>query len=199
MTAKMNRKGVIDDAMGEIKELLKNGVSQSKLEQARSVMLAISDDTALFNFENYPLPAKEDIYRTFLIYQQAEGDYALYVNASWPGQHSIPHDHGESWAIVTAVQGEETHELYTPVDGTTGNHEPLIQWCDTTIVEPGTGVALMPRAIHSISADGSNPLLHLHLYGKGFEYQGMRKSYIESLTAMRQFVLEDVGFIEDVR
>ena len=43
------------------------------------------------------------------------------------------------------------------------------------------------------------PLLHLHLYAKGFEYQGERNEYNLETGEVKCFKLEEVGLIEDAR
>ena len=37
------------------------------------------------------------------MHTEPDGSYALYVNASLPGQRSEPYDHGVAWAIVAAI------------------------------------------------------------------------------------------------
>ena len=120
------------------------------------------------------------------------------MNSGKPGQSSPPHNHGGTWAIVAAVEGEETHRLYVDESQETESDIASIRQVTELIVKPGEAVSMMPDGIHSIHA-GDNPLLHLHLYGKRFSSQSQRNEYDLDSGTVRRFVLEDLGYIEDAR
>lgn len=195
MDVKIERDRAIRDCISEIKKALRMGVTIPALEAAKAQLMALCGRRELFPRSDFPVPDEEEIERTSLIYQDDDGSYALYVNSSRPGQSSRPHDHGGSWALVAAVEGEETHRLYVHDGSDIGG---LRQATELT-VRPGTAVSLMPDGIHAIEAESNEPLLHLHLYGQGFAHQGERREFDPETGQVHRFRLEDLGFIEDAR
>ena len=177
---------------------MKNGVTVASMNKAKEELMNLAAKKNLFENDFLP-PDQGEIYRTFLIYQDDNGEYSLYVNASLPGQESPPHDHGGSWAIVVAVKGEELHRVYKANPDLTEVQSQPIQLANEILVKPGSAISLLPEGIHSIHANSDEPLLHLHLYGKGFEFQGERNEYDLESGAVKRFKLDDISVIEDAR
>lgn len=197
MNAKTARKEVIDKAITEIKESISDGVTIESLNAAKSILMALAERKDLFPRCDFPVPGKEQIYRTFLVHEENDGSFALYVNSSLPGQTSRPHDHGGSWAIIAAVEGEEIHRVYTTDDSSSAPCN--IRQVGEIVVKPGTAISLMPEGIHAIDAESEEPLLHLHLYGMSFQHHTNRKEYDLVANEVKNFVLDDIGLIEDAR
>ena len=195
MNVKARREAAILDCIANIKEVFQEGVTVPALEEAKKHLMALCEERALFPRSDFPVPDEVEIERTSLIYQDNDGSYALYVNSSRPGQTSRPHDHGGSWAIVAAIEGEETHRLYRHDGADIGGLHQVTE----LVVRPGTAVSLLPDGIHAIDAESSEPLLHLHLYGQGFAQQGERREFERETGKVHRFRLEDLGFIEDAR
>ncbi|MEM7254141.1 MAG: cysteine dioxygenase family protein [Pseudomonadota bacterium] len=193
MTIKHQRTEHVAQSIEAIKAILRPGVTLERLHSAKAVLMALCARKTLFPRAEFPVPTPEEIDRTFLIYQEPNGGYALYVNSALTGQRSAPHDHGGSWAIVAAIEGEEIHHLYE------ARPEDRLRELDPVVVKPGTAVALMPQGIHAIQAVAEEPLLHLHLYGAAFEHQTERRVFDLESGTVRRFVLDDVGFVEDAR
>ena len=195
MSVKAERDAAIRGCISNIKQSFREGVTVPALEEAKHHLMKLCEQRALFPRSDFPVPDEVEIERTSLIYQDEDGSYALYVNSSRPGQISPPHDHGGSWALVAAVEGEETHRLYIHDGSDAGG---LRQVTELT-VQPGLAVSLMPDGIHAIEAKSSEPLLHLHLYGLGFPRQGERREFDPKTGQVHRFHLKDLGFIEDAR
>jgi len=192
MDRKAARNMAVTATIAEIKQHFEAGVTIPLIERAKQSLMDLAAQRELFPREDFPLPSDDAMERIFLIHEDADGGYALYVNSGLPGQTTRPHDHGGSWAIVVAVDGEELHRLYVP-DG------DLVRQSGEITVAPGTGVSLLPDGVHSIHAVSDQPLLHLHLYGMGFPHQGERVEYdLEAGEAVR-FKLEDAFEVEDAR
>lgn len=192
MSVERDRMNAIGDLIAEAKAQLFEGVTDKALQGVKAALMRLTEQRHLFTQDDYPLPAEDKIDRNYLIHEEDDGSFALYVNSSRPGQRSRPHNHGGTWAVVAAVSGQETHRLYC--DGADG-----IRLTAEMTVEPGTAVALGPDGIHEIHAESTQPLLHLHLYGLAFRMQGERKEYDLDTGAVHAFVLDDFGFIEDAR
>ena len=198
MDIKSNRDKAIKNTINEIRDIMSGGVSVAQLEAGKLALMELCAKSNLFPRTDFPVPTGGLSERTFLVYEDSNGEYALYVNSGGPGQSAGPHDHGGSWAIIAAIEGEETHRLYVEGGKSVDPNMAIILQVTEIVVKPGTSVSMMPDGIHSINA-GDKPLLHLHLYGMNYPSQMERKAYDIDTGAVRRFVLDDVGFIEDVR
>lgn len=194
MKTKQLRTEAIEHTINQIRAVLDDGVSVERLNQAKALLMALCERTELFARADFPIPAGQ-IDRTCLVHEDANGDYALYVNSSLPGQSSPPHDHGGAWAIIAAVEGEETHRLYRCDPELPERVEQVAE----LTVTPGVAVSMLPDGIHAIEARGTTPLLHLHLYGRSFANQSERRQFDLEAGTVRRFVLTDVGFVADAR
>lgn len=186
---------VVEEALSEIRPLTAGPPSVEMLEAVKDRLNALCDRRDLFTFETFPLDPEGGFERTYLIAADDDGTNALYVNAGRPGQSSRPHDHGPTWAVVCAVEGKETHRVFTKTDNATAPLEHRA----TLTVEPGRGVSLMPGGVHAISADGPGPLLHLHLYGVTFEQQAVREEFDEVSGETLRIRYEGLEDIIDLR
>ena len=179
-----------------IKAVLACGADIENLNKAKALLMELSDRIELFPHADFPIPDAEQGYRVFRLHQDDGGEFALYLVTVCKGATDAPHNHGNSWAIVSAVDGKEHHHLYKRIDdGKTPGASHLEQAGDL-IVERGTALSMLVDGIHSMEGAGDEPCRHLHLYGYGFEYQKGRKEFnLEQGTYVHSH--DDVGFIED--
>jgi predicted metal-dependent enzyme (double-stranded beta helix superfamily) len=146
------------------------GVTRAALAAIKTEMLALSAQEQLFPSSEFPAPpAGEKGANRYLLQENGDHRFALYLNALNPGNETKPHDH-TTWAVVVGVEGQELNKVYRkeanalPVD-----HKIM--------VEPGTGIALMPEDVHSIHTTGARPTRHLHMYGLALEVLDKRMAY----------------------
>ena len=91
------------------------------------------------------------------------------------------------------MEGNERHGLYQETSADT------VELVNEIVVQPGTAVSMLEDGIHSIAAEGNDPLLHLHFYGTAFGRQGLRKEYDLETGLSESMLLEDLDFVEDAR
>ena len=188
------RRQAIKETAEKILSIIGDAPSVARMEQAKPHLMALAARKDLFPAQDFPAPQGETTDRTYLIYDNADGA-ALYAIAAIPGMTYRPHDHGGSWAMIAAVQGQEKHYLYQVDPAAPAT--PVLK--DTLTCEPGTAVSLLPDGIHAIEGVGTEPLLHLHFYGTRFEDQGDRTEYDLAGGRTDVFRIEAFGFIEDKR
>lgn len=193
------RREAINKTLEQVRSAMASGATQSSMDSARSQMLALAARRDLFPRSDFPLPEEGSTERTFLIHEDEDGGYALYVNSGVPGQTYRPHDHGGAWAIVVAVEGDERHRVYRRIDDGSVEGKGEVEVIDEIDVTPGQGICLGEDGIHSIHALGTEPLLHLHLYGKGFGHQSRRTEYDMEAGTTHAFKITRLDFIEDAR
>ena len=190
------RRVAIENTMVNVKQALAQGADVSQLAEARDHLLTLAAQTDLFPEADFELPTGTQVERTIRLAQDEDGSFALYANVACHGQKYLPHDHGQSWAIVVAVKGREKHTMYTRTDDGLTPGIGRLKAAAALIVEPGHGVTLLRGGIHTIETVDDTPLLHLHCYGNGFEFQDARKEY--DLGAGTYVFNNDIGTIEDM-
>lgn len=199
MSVKAARTHAISETLDKIRTEMAEGATDEALSNARAHLIALASQVELFPRSDFPLPEEGKNERTFLIQEDPDGAYALYVNSGLQGQTTRPHDHGEAWAIVVAVEGEERHRVYRRVDDGSVEGKGSVEVIDEIDVRPGEGISLPESGIHSIHALGEEPLLHLHLYGQSFANQSTRTEYDLENGTTHAYKLKRLDFIEDAR
>ena len=153
------------------------GVTRPALDAIKAELLTLAANEALFPAAEFPPPPEgEKGSKRYLLQEDPDGRFALYMLALNPGNDTKPHDH-TTWAVVTAVEGQELNKVYRRVDdgGTPGAAK--LELAREVMVEPGTGIALMPEDIHSIHTHGTASTRHLHCYGLALERLDDRQGF----------------------
>ena len=193
MNIKTKRKAAIRTCVNQARDFLSEGATIDSLNRVKKALMNLCAQSHLFPRSDFPVPDKRQKERCFLIHEDDNGDFALYVNSALPTQTYRPHNHGGSWAVIAAVEGEEKHGLYQEVTPDT------VKLVNEMVVKPGTAVSMLEDGIHSICAQGDQPLLHLHFYGKSFARQGERTEYDLELGIAEHLVMGELDYIEDAR
>lgn len=195
MSIRAQRNHAIDVLVSRSREHVMGGVTVQSITCIKEELIALASHRDLFPRDEFPVPDEQTREEFLLIHEDENLEFALYLNSALPGQYYRPHNHGCSWAVIAAVEGREVHGLYRETA------PGKIRLVNEITVQPGTGISMLEGGIHSISGSGSEPLLHLHFYGKSFLAQGERAEYdmeqgtIEYLT----FSEEDLSYIRDAR
>ena len=154
-----------------------HGVTRPALDQIKTEMLALAADEALFPASEFPPPAPgEKGSKRYLLQEDPDGRFAIYMLALNPGNSTNPHDH-TTWAVVTAVEGQELNRVYRRTDDGAQDGKADLELVREVMVEPGTGIALMPEDIHSIHTEGTSSTRHLHCYGLALEKLDQRQGF----------------------
>lgn len=153
------------------------GVTRPALDAIMAEMMTLAAQESLFPGAEFPPPpAGEKGSKRYLLQEDPDGRFALYMLALNPGNSTKPHDH-TTWAVVTAVEGQELNRVYRRVDDGATPGSAKLEFAREVMVEPGTGIALMPEDIHAISTPGSTTTRHLHCYGLALEKLDTRQGF----------------------
>ncbi len=153
------------------------GVTRPALDAIKAEMLRLAAQEHLFPTATFPPPPSgEKGARRYKLREDADGRFAMYMNALNPGNETRPHDH-TTWAVVVAVEGQELNKVYRRTDDGSREGVAEIVHDHEITVEPGRGIALMPEDIHSIHTTGAMPTRHLHMYGLAIEKLDDRQAY----------------------
>ncbi|MGY8996707.1 MAG: hypothetical protein ACKVH7_09720 [Alphaproteobacteria bacterium] len=192
------RRRLIGEAMAAIRVVMDQGPSVANLDTAKAELIGLASHKDMFTFEDFPLPTDDAMECSYLIHEDDDGEYALYVNAGAPHQYYAPHDHGTAWAVIAGVEGRERHQLYLRrKNGAEG--ESLIVKMGEVMVAAGEAATMQPDGIHEVNAMDGKPLLHLHLYARNFVAQGERRKYEVEQNTAEPFYLDELGSITDAR
>lgn len=169
-----NRAAVIEDFLQEIRVINQSGVDRVALSRIVALLENLAGRRDLFNFQHFPAPVPGQGSTAFRYRLNDDGDTpTLYLNSLLPGKSTLPHNH-ETWAIISAVEGQEINYVYTRHDEGREPGFTTLHLEREVIVQPGTSISFLGDDLHGIKVEGEQATLHFHLYGLPLESLGRR-------------------------
>lgn len=183
MSVSATRHDAVQQSIARMKDAIaRNGLDRSVLTGILAEVRRLADARELWNEEEFPGPDEVSRQARYLIQEDPDHGFALYLNVMLPGRRIPPHNH-TTWACVAGVAGEEHNFVYRRLDDGSAPGHAELELSDLVVVGPESGIALMPDDIHSVEIRGEKPIRHLHMYGRALETLSERLTFdIEAKT-----------------
>lgn len=162
------RRAALDEVVAEIREIEAfRGASRESLSSIKDVLLELAAKRELFPEKDFPSASGEPL--LYLLSEENDHRFALYLSTGLPGRSSPPHNH-TTWAVIVGIDGEEENRIYDRLDDGSVPGKGNVKVCDKFVVKQGTGICFMPDDIHSIHVVSDVPTRNFHMYGKSVEH-----------------------------
>lgn len=152
------------------------GIDRDSLAQVQEVLVDLTARKDLFGPDQFPEPTADKPAAIYLLSEDDDHRYAMYLVCAGPGSAAPPHDH-TTWAVIAGLDGEEENRIWERVDDRSTPGKGEVKEVRHVVLRDGDGIAFMPDDIHSIKAISAGPTRHFHLYGRSFDEQTERVAY----------------------
>jgi len=171
------RRSAVAETVTKVREIEKaQGVTRQALQLIEAELTSLTKQKDLFTPEHFPNPEAGQPAKLYVLSEDADHRFPIYLTCALPGGAVRPHNHG-TWAVVAGLDGCEENHLYDRVEG---GHEPgtaKIALREKLQLRDGDSIALMPDDIHSVATPGDIPRRHFHMYGLSLEHLPKRLAY----------------------
>ena len=137
----------------------------------------------------YRSPTAAERQRRYLITEEPDRSFALYLSVMCRGRRVPPHNH-TTWACIAAVDGCEQNFLYERLDDGSDPGRARLRESAQVRVEPGRSITLMPEDIHAVANLEAPMTRHIHFYGRALEVLDERLIFDLAAGTCKPMVME---------
>jgi predicted metal-dependent enzyme (double-stranded beta helix superfamily) len=170
-----DKKHAVSAFIDTAKKKTAGAVSRQDLDVVLDGLIDIAGHKDWWDAQEYPAPTGEELQARYLIHEEPDSTYALYLNVMKPGKKIVPHNH-TTWACIAAVEGTESNYLYERTDDEKQPGHATLAQKGIKQVGPGDGIALLADDIHAVRIEDAS-IRHLHMYGLALEKLDKRVAF----------------------
>jgi predicted metal-dependent enzyme (double-stranded beta helix superfamily) len=177
MSIAERRQTAVASAIADVKGIIANRpVDRPTAARVLEVLKGLAAQPELWPAADFPAPGEDTRQARYLVTEDPDSTFALYLNTMLPGRKIPPHNH-TTWACIAGIEGEEHNTVYERVDDRSREGHAELRKQEMVVVAAGSGIAMLPDDIHSVDIVGDRPIRHLHLYGRALETLTDRVTY----------------------
>jgi predicted metal-dependent enzyme (double-stranded beta helix superfamily) len=177
MSIAERRQTAVASAIADVKGIIANRpVVRPTAARVLEVLKGLAAQPELWPAADFPAPGEDTRQARYLVTEDPDSTFALYLNTMLPGRKIPPHNH-TTWACIAGIEGEEHNTVYERVDDRSREGHAELRKQEMVVVAAGSGIAMLPDDIHSVDIVGDRPIRHLHLYGRALETLTDRVTY----------------------
>jgi predicted metal-dependent enzyme (double-stranded beta helix superfamily) len=177
MSIAERRQAAVESAIADVKGIIANRpVDRPTAARVLEVLKGLAAQPELWPAADFPAPGEDTRQARYLVTEDPDSTFALYLNTMLPGRKIPPHNH-TTWACIAGIEGEEHNTVYERVDDGSREGHAELRKQEMVVVAAGSGIAMLPDDIHSVDIVGDRPIRHLHLYGRALETLTERVTY----------------------
>lgn len=171
------RRAKVAEMVANVRNIEKeHGVTRDSLRLIEAELIKLTRHKELFGEDEFPNPEPGASAKLYLLSEDDNTRFPLYLTCSNPGGTVRPHNHG-TWAVVAGLEGCEENSFYEREEGGTEPGPAKIALAKKIQVRDGESVAMLPDDIHSVATPGDTPRRHFHMYGLSLEHLPKRLAY----------------------
>ena len=180
----------VAELVAEAKAILaERSLSREALDVIAGKLEVLAARRHLWSEAEYRSPTEAERQKRYLVSEQPDRTFALYLNAMYRGRRIPPHNH-TTWACIAAVEGCEINYLYDRLDDGSAAGKASLREREQVRIEPGRSIALMPDDIHAVANAEAPVIRHIHFYGRALEVLDQRLVFDLAAGPCKPMVME---------
>jgi len=189
MHAQERQQRVAELVAGAKAIIVEKSLSRDAIGDIARKLEALSARRHLWSECEYRSPTEAERQIRYLVSEELDRSFALYLSVMCRGRRVPPHDH-TTWACIAAVEGCEMNYIYERLDDGSKLGQASLRERAQVRVEPGRSIAFMPDDIHAVANVDQPMTRHLHFYGRALEVLDTRLIFDLAAGTCKPMVME---------